>query len=267
MSRAERALRAGSLVTVLSWLAAYLVSSSLSSPPPLPPETEATARLQPRLEQPPEPSESPRSSAQAAPAQPAVEAEAPPAPTSVSASEIAEGAQILDGAGGFPALSSSYEDFDSFDDYARAMVAIGARFVVVRNREIVGSLDPRSGALGTARLDRPFSPRARDYTGEPGLARMARSARERFGEGAVVMMLVPRELDAGLFGGISAALESRGESHDRFREIRGRYQKGADGGVLLRVDAAVRSDGREVALDLLFDLVEIARTASPEGRA
>jgi len=138
------------------------------------------------------------------------------------------------------------------------MSSLGARFVVVRRRQIVGSIDLETAAIGDAAVGAAFSPRARDYTGEPGLAKPARRARERFGQGAVVMMLVPREIDAGLFGGIARRLAESGDHHDAYREIRGRYER-ANGGVRLRVEAGIRSDGTRVAMDLLFDLDAIVR--------
>ncbi len=250
MSGARRALRLASHAVALLWLGAVLAwpeprAAAPESEPPL-------ARIQPRPEAPP-----------ASPAPPP--AAAPPAPIRVSRGEIAEGSRFLDAAGSFPVLSSSYEDFASFADYARAMASLGARFVVVRDREIVGSIDPESGSVGGAALPRAFSPRARDYTGEPGLAALSRVARERFGESAVVMMLVPREVDAGLFAGIASALARGGESHLGFREILARYERGPAGGVRLRVDAGVRLDGSRLGMDLLFDLSEIARVAAAPG--
>jgi hypothetical protein len=176
----------------------------------------------------------------------------------VGQAELAEGTALLDGAGEFPALSCSYEDFAGFRGYARAMIALGARLVVVRDREVVSQVDLDTGAFDPASLGLAFSPRARDYTGEPGLARLARAARERFGDRAVVMMLVPRVLDAGLFGGLAQLLAERGEPRERVREIRGRYERGPGGGVRLRVEAAVRRDGSAVSLDALFDLGQIA---------
>jgi len=158
-------------------------------------------------------------------------------------------------------LSCTYEDFASFDAYARAMAGLGARFVVVRQRRIVAAIDPATSRFEeteVAALGGSFSPRARDYTGEPALAPLTRAARERFGAGAVVMMLVPREVDAALFGGIARALASRGDHHEAYREIRGRYQRAPAGGLQLRVDRATRTDGGEVAMDLLFDLAEVA---------
>ena len=83
------------------------------------------------------------------------------------------------------------------------MSAIGARFVVVRHREIVGSVDVETGLVRDASALAAFSPRARDYTGEPGLSFLARAMRDRFGAAAVVMTLVPRDVDAGLFDGRS----------------------------------------------------------------
>ncbi len=72
-------------------------------------------------------------------------------------------------------------------------------------------------------------------------------------------MLVPRALDAGLFGGIARALEAQGDSAGAYREIQGRYLPPIDAGIRLRVEAGVRRDGSRVPLDLLFDLGQIAR--------
>jgi hypothetical protein len=174
--------------------------------------------------------------------EPRGERESPePSPTRVGPPEFAEGEALLDAAGAFPVLSFSYEDFPSFRDYARAMSALGARFVAVRQRQIVGAVDPAS-----------------DYTGEVGLAPLARVVRERFGPRTVVMMIVPRSFDAGLFGGLSRALAERGVGHEQVREIRGRYLRGAAGGVRLRVEGAVGRDGSALDLEALFDLGQIA---------
>jgi hypothetical protein len=181
-----------------------------------------------------------------------------PSPTRVGPPEFAEGEALLDAAGAFPVLSFSYEDFPSFRDYARAMAALGARFVAVRHRQIVGAVDPASGAIAAVLPGSDFSPRARDYTGEVGLAPLARAVRERFGPGTVVMMIVPRSLDAGLFGGLARALAERGVGHEQVREIRGRYLRGAAGGVRLRVEGAVGRDGSALDLEALFDLGQIA---------
>jgi hypothetical protein len=259
MKAGVRILKLASHLVVMLWLGLYLAWPGLQASVEVP-AAEPSARIQPRPEEPAQRPEPPDSAAS--------EPE-PPRPTRVSQAEISEGARLLDAAGRFPPLSSSYEDFPSFTDYARAMAALGARFVVVRERAIVGSIDPQTAAIGEPSIDRGFSPRARDYTGEPGLARLARAARERFGASAVVMMLVPREIDAGLFGGIARALSHRGESHDGLREIRARYERGPGGRVRLRVDSAVRMDGTRLGMDLLFDLSQIAQLAegAPEPRA
>lgn len=249
MTGAERALRLASRLAVALWIGLYLAWSA--APAPEAPESR-TAHIEPRPEAPPEPEPAP-------PPDPAP-AEASP-PISVGSDEIARGDALLDAGGRFPALTCSYDDFRSFRDYARAMAALGARFVVVRERRIVGSVDPESGALGDAAVGAGYSPRARDYTGEPGLSELARAAKDRFGRGAVVMMLVPREMDAGLFGGIARTLSERGDRHDAYREIRGRYERAPRGGVHLRVDAGIRKDGTPVGMDLLFDLTQIAREA------
>lgn len=249
MTGGRRALRALCQLAVLLWVALYL-----AWPPPegLEEAGEEMARVMPRPD-PPDP-EPPLPAP--APASPAPHVE--PAPTPIGPADVAEGARWLDGEGRFPALSCSYEDFGSFRAYARAMVALGARFVVVRDRQVVGTLD-LEGGWGDAGLDASFSPRARDYSDEPALADLAREARRRHGAGAEVMMLVPRALDAGLFGGIARALAARGRAPDELQEIRARYQRASGGGVRLRVETAVRRDGRHEPLDLVFDLAEMAR--------
>ena len=246
-----RALGIASHGVVILWLGLYLAWPAVETSDAL--LESPLARIQPRAEEPPRPETSASDPA----------ADRAPQPVPVTAAEISAGARLLDAAGSFPALSSSYDDFASFADYARAMVSLGARFAIVRDREIVGSIDPATGAIGGTALDRAFSPRARDYTGEPGLAGLTRTARERFGSGAVVMMLVPHEIDAGLFGGIARALERSGESHLAVREIQARYQRAPGGRVHLRVDTAVRLDGTRLAMDLVFDLSGIAGAAEP----
>jgi hypothetical protein len=259
MSRGS-ALRWSCHVAVALWSLA-LFSQAPLGPAPVP-QASAAARVRPVLATPPppEPSPPPDPPAEEPPPAPPEPSPDPPARL-VGQAELAEGTALLDGAGEFPALSCSYEEFASFRGYARAMVALGARFVVVRDREIVGAIDLETGAFGAASLGPGFSPRARDYTGEPGLASLARESRERFGSGAVVMMLVPRALDAGLFGGLAQLLVERGERRESVREIRGRYERGPGGGVQLRVEAAVRRDGSAVSMDALFDLGQIAAAA------
>ena len=99
--------------------------------------------------------------------------------------------------------------------------------------------------------------RARDSRGGRGRATAARAVRERFGNRAVVMMLVPRAIDAGLFGGLSRELERNGETRLGVREIRGRYVRAAAGGIHLRVEDAVRQDGTRIDLEAVFDLGQI----------
>ena len=234
------------------------------------PEEEIVASVQPVAVEEPAPAEPEPATEPEPPPEPVAKQEPPkepaskppePEPRRVDAVDLASGGALLDGVGGFPVLSFGYEDFPSFRSYARAMSRLGARFVVVRRREIVGALDLESGATREF-VGGSFSPRARDYTGEPGLAPLARAARESFGERAVVMMLVPRRLDAGLFGGLARALVERGEPHAGLREIRGRYERGPAGGIRLRLEAAVRRDGTVVPMDALFDLGQIAGVAA-----
>jgi hypothetical protein len=74
------------------------------------------------------------------------------------------------------------------------------------------------------------------------------------------MMLVPRRIDAALFGGIARALEARGRAPEAYREILARYERGPGGRLRLRVEKAITRDGREEPLPLLFDLQSLART-------
>lgn len=193
------------------------------------------------------------------PAAPPVRAR--PAPRPVGAGEIEAGMKLLAAGGSFPALTCGYQDFGSFARYARAMESLGARFVVVADRRIRGRIDLEEGRLEPDAASPRFSPRARDYSGEPALAPLARRARERFGPGAEVMMLVPRELDAGLFGGIARALAEDGESAEGYRELRGSYREDPAGGVRLELEEGVRLDGSLRPLALVFDLGRIGATA------
>ena len=253
-----RSMRALCHAVVALWIAAWLAlpSASLLGEPAAEPAEEERTRLAPVALEPPAPPEPP----QPEPSEPPRLVDTP-----VRVRDLERGDGLLDAAGRFPALSCSYEGLASFGDYARAMQRLGARFVAVRERRIVGAVDVVSGRVVAASVEGSFSPRARDYTGEPGLQRASDAVRTRFGSGTTVMMLVPRDLDAGLFGAIARTLEERGEEHASFREIAGRYTSGPDGQLQLRIEEAVRRDGARVELDLRFDLGQIARLAA--GRA
>ena len=266
--RSALALRWTCHFVVLGWTAALLARASWLMPLATAAEEPVTARVLP-VPTPPEeaprnePAPEPEPAAEPAPAaepEPVAESKrsVEPDPRAVSDSDFAAGSSLLDGAGRFPVLSFSYEDFSSFLEYARAMNALGARFVVVRNREIVGAVELESRAVSTDPLGSGFSPRARDYSGEPGLSPLSRAAHERFGRSAVVMMLVPRSLDAGLFGGLARLLSERGEPHAGLSEIRGRYEQAPGGGVRLRVEQVLRRDGTPVAVHAVFDLAPMA---------
>jgi hypothetical protein len=224
---------------------------------PLAEEEPAPPATKPQVESPSPPPEEPANPEPKS--TPPARAEA--APRRVEAEDLESGGALLAGGGGFPVLSFGYEDFASFLSYARSMTDLGARFVVIRSRKIVGSVDLETGAT-RGFPGGSFSPRARDYTGEPGLARLARAARESFGDRSSVMMLVPRQLDAGLFGGLARVLAERGEPHGSLREIRGRYERGPEGGVRLRLEGVVRHDGTRVPVDALFDLRQIVESAA-----
>jgi hypothetical protein len=243
VSRGGAGLRLAARAVAASWLAATLAFLG-SGPPDGGPGREATARIEVAAL---------ASGAEGAPAPPARSAQT----LGIGAAEIARGHEILAG-GSFPVVVASYSDFPSFRDYALAMDALGARLAVVRGQRIVGSVDLARNEVGARPLAGAFSPRARDYADEPGLTELAQAARARFGAGAEVMMLVPREIDAGIFGGLAAALSRRGDDPDAFREVRARYLRAPGGGVAIQVDAAVRRDGSELALDARFELRAIA---------
>ena len=186
---------------------------------------------------------------------------APPLPLqTVSEADVARGGTLLTGDEGFPVLESRYEAFGSFGDYARAMQALGARFVVVERHAILGTIDPWTLEAGTLADAAALSPRARDYAGEPALLAASRTVRRRHGNRAEIMMLVPRRIDAALFGGITRALEARGRAPGAYRQILARYERGPGGSLRLRVEAAVGKDGRKEPLPLLFDLSRLVRT-------
>lgn len=172
----------------------------------------------------------------------------------VAEADVARGSALLTGDGGFPVLESRYESFGSFREYARAMQGLGARFVVVERRAILGTIDPWTLQPGELRDAASLSPRARDYAGEPALLAAGRTVRQRHGRRAEIMMLVPRRIDAALFGGIARALAVRGQDPSAYRQILARYERGPGGTLHLRVETAVGKDGHEEPLPLLFDL-------------
>ena len=228
-------IAATSHLAVVAWLVALAAAVAPESPAP----EERLARLRP--------------------APPATMVPTPRVPSHAKApvplrKDLERGEALLAASGSFPILTARYDGLASFRAYAGVMLERGARFVVVRRREILAEIDIGSGAIREGAPRSAFSPRARDYTGEPGLARAVRIARARFGGDATVMMLVPRSLDAGLFGGIAHALERRGEAHASYRELEGRYERGADGRLRLRVESGTHRDGKRRALGLAFDL-------------
>jgi hypothetical protein len=262
----RRALAASSRAAVVAWLcglATWLGAGDalpLDAPHPAEAENElARARLQAVAVEPPadaevaRPEPAPAVQPQPRPAEPA-----PRSPARITPADRARGADLLAGAGRFPVLSASYQGMQSFRAYAAAMAKLGGRFVVVSRRRIVGEIDLASGAIREASLERAFSPRARDYSDEPALREPARRVRERFGPDAEIMLLVPRALDAGLFGGIARELARNGEGHESYREIEGRYERAPDGGLRFRLESGVRMDGRRVPLGAVFDLDALA---------
>lgn len=259
-----RGLRWGSRAALGVWIVAVFAALAPGASVPVEAESadapRAVARVEPIPE--PEPAVEPEP-------EPAPEASSEPEPVSeaaapqvLSSSDVRRGEAWLQAGGSFPVIHASYDGLSGFRAYADAMLALGARFVVVSDRRIVGQLDWATGRLGAAALERPFSPRARDYSGEPALARHARAARRRYGGDAGIRLLVPRDLDAGLFGAIARELANRGEGPEAFRQVEGRYRRGADGGLELRLMAAERLDGSRLPLTTVFAL---SRTAGGSG--
>lgn len=247
MSRSFRSLRSLSRLGVALWIGFALAQLEPSPAPETAAEVES--RVAPLRPQPPPPTQAHA---------------APPEPSPVGVHEIDAGMELLAAGGRFPVLTCGYDDFGSFARYAGAMRSLGARFVVVERRRIQAEIDLERGSMRPGPPGPGFSPRARDYSGEAALSGLARQARERFGPGAEVMMLVPRELDAGLFGGIARSLRERGESPDLYRELRGAYQADGRGGVLLLLEEGIRQDGSRAGLELLFDLGQIAAVVRAE---
>ena len=110
-------------------------------------------------------------------------------------------------------------------------------------------------------LSPAFSPIPRDYSHEPALVSATAAVRREHGRGAQVKMLLPRDLDAGLFGGIAGALTARGEAPELYTEIQGRYEPASGGGVWFRIESGTRSDGETIALSRVFDLSALTATA------
>jgi hypothetical protein len=252
-----------STAVVLCWALAYFAWAGASADP----GDGLTASVEPVVHAPPpvlpEPPQ-PEPLAQSAPApQPG-----PEAPQPVGEQGLSLGRALLASGGAFPALNASYERFGSFREYARSMQRLGARFVVVSDRRIVGSADIETARVaafedevGSAASFSParFSPIPRDYSSEPALRETAQAARRLHGSGARVQMLLPRALDAGLFGGIAQLLATRGEEPRSYTEIRGFYEPAAGGDVWFRIESGTQSSGRSVALSRSFDLSALAR--------
>lgn len=261
-----RLLGTGSRVAVIAWLAALVAGLPRPEAPPAdaPAVEPPRVRVQPVAVAPAEPARA---------AAPEIHREPPPEPTPPRAAaprpaparavpdDLARGDALLSNAGRFPAIHASYDALYGFARYAAAMTALGGAFVVVRERAIVAGIDVASGAIRDAAPGPSFSPRARDYTDEPALGEPLRRARARFGPDAEIMLLVPRPLDAGLFGGIARELEARGLRPADFREVEGRYERGADG-LRFRLVSGLRMDGARVDLPAEFDLAALAARGS-----
>ena len=262
MKGSEQGLAVLSTAIVLLWMGGYLAYAGRLSLAP----TEPMIALAPVHPAPtPEPAPpAPRAPIHAEVDEPDVEdSEATAiAPEPVGEAGLAMGRELLSSGGAFPALNATYEDFGSFHEYARSMLRLGARFVVVRDHRIVGAADVETGALSNFEFGAAFSPIPRDYSHEPALARLGDAVRKRYGPGSRVKMLLPRDLDAALFGGIALVLAARGEAPDAYSEIQGRYEPATDGRVWFRVESGTRSDGASVALPRLLDLSALAAKGS-----
>ena len=257
MRSSERALATLSTTVVLLWLGGYLAWAGYGAGH-APPQADLS-KAPVRATAPPEPLPPKPILAEIEPQrapEPEVEKTGP---EPVGEAGLALGRELLASGGAFPALNATYEDFGSFREYARSMLALGAHFVVVRDNRIVGAADIETATLSEFELGAAYSPIPRDYSHEPALARVGRAVREHHGLGARVKMLLPRDLDAGLFGGIAEALAARGEDPGGYTEIQGRYEPAGNGGVWFRVESGTRADGSEVPLSRVLDLSALAR--------
>ncbi len=249
MSLGERGLAAVSHLIVASWIIGYLAYQGWETGSELTDAQRAAPPSAPVHSTPVSPSPG-------SPAGPSAAA----APEPVSKQALALGRELLASGGAFPALNATYEDFSSFRRYAQSMLDLGARFVVVRDRRIVGQADIETGIVSPFENGASFSPIPRDYSHEPALVTATAAVRREHGRGAQVKMLLPRDLDAGLFGGIAEALAARGEAPELYTEIQGRYEPASGGGVWFRIESGTRSDGETISLSRVFDLSALAGT-------
>lgn len=258
--RASRA-RLACVVIVVLWALAWSALRSAAPPAPV----RVAVRPVQRASDTPTPTAPPKEPA-APPPVPAAPVTPPEPLTSVESAasavqreDVARGEALLQGAGSFPPLHASYEALGSFHAYAAAMHRLGARFVVVERRHILGEIDPEGNLLGSSPPSGRFSPRARDYSDEPALAPARARARARWGMGSTVMMLVPHRVDAVLFGAVARRLAERGRRPDEYRALEARYARARHGSLTLHVERGTRLDGSEEEIHLVLDLSRIAR--------
>jgi len=191
--------------------------------------------------------------------------EAPPpstaSPTVVAdARVLAAGTRALEDEGSLAPLLMDY-DAVGFADYVDLLRGLGATAVVISgDADVVGEIDLTSGEISTFRAERPYSPRARDYSDEPEVARtIARVRRELHDESVTILVAVPANVDALLLGALIEKLETLGLDPDGFREFTGRYEQAGGTGLVAHIEHGTTHDGRRHDLGVRVDIGSLAR--------
>ena len=198
--------------------------------------------------------------------------EAPPPDTAsppvlASAGLLAAGARALQEEGSLPPLLMDY-DAVGFAHYVEILHGLGATAVVISGEaEVLGEIDLTSGEISAFHAEHPYSPRGRDYSDEPEVARtIARVRRELDDESVTVLVAVPANVDALLLGALIAKLESLGLDPAGFREFTGRYEQADGTGLIAHIEHGITHEGRRHALGVRVDIGSLARYSRASDR-
>lgn len=158
--------------------------------------------------------------------------------------------------GGFPPISARYAHL-GFPVYAAAMERVGGRFFLFDGVDLRAEIDRPSGHLlpiEPQRL-RGLSPRSRDLSDEPALARYpAEAARARGPAPYRVVLLVPAPVDQAIVGAIAQTLEGRGIDPSDFTAFEARYHQTSGGELILHIDAGRLARGGTILVDVAVNL-------------
>jgi hypothetical protein len=184
-----------------------------------------------------------------------------------SARLLAAGARALEEEGSLPPLLMDY-DAVGFAHYVELLRGLGATAVVISgDADVVGEIDLTSGEISAFRAERPYSPRGRDYSDEPEVARtIARARRELDDESVTILVAVPADVDALLLGALIVKLESLGLEPGGFREFTGRYEQADGAGLVAHIEHGITHDGRRHELGVRVDIGSPAHTSQVSGR-